>query len=54
MYYVQMFKVLSSFHVIGPLEDMQKQEDDVGAQFTEKFLQDPENITLLLTMLEVG
>ncbi|XP_063074391.1 general vesicular transport factor p115 isoform X2 [Engraulis encrasicolus] len=33
-------------------EDMQKQEDDVGAQFTEKFLQDPENITLLLTMLE--
>ncbi|XP_041967182.1 general vesicular transport factor p115 isoform X6 [Alosa sapidissima] len=33
-------------------EEMQKQEDDVGAQFTERFIQDPENITLLLTLLE--
>ncbi|TRY75943.1 hypothetical protein DNTS_033502 [Danionella cerebrum] len=33
-------------------EIQQKQEDDLGAQFTEKFIQDPENITLLLTLLE--
>ncbi|KAL2098261.1 hypothetical protein ACEWY4_007468 [Coilia grayii] len=33
-------------------EEMQKQVDDVGAQFTERFIQDPENITLLLTLLE--
>ncbi|XP_061573894.1 general vesicular transport factor p115 isoform X4 [Cololabis saira] len=33
-------------------ENAQKQPDDVGAQFTEKFIQDPEHITLLLTLLE--
>ncbi|XP_062386658.1 general vesicular transport factor p115 isoform X2 [Sardina pilchardus] len=33
-------------------EELQKQVDDVGAQFTERFIQDPENITLLLTLLE--
>ncbi|XP_042573500.1 general vesicular transport factor p115 [Cyprinus carpio] len=33
-------------------ENQQKQEDDLGAQFTEKFIQEPDNITLLLTLLE--
>ncbi|XP_067297724.1 general vesicular transport factor p115 isoform X3 [Pseudorasbora parva] len=33
-------------------ENQQKQEDDMGAQFTDKFVQEPENITLLLTLLE--
>ncbi|XP_058634532.1 general vesicular transport factor p115 isoform X3 [Onychostoma macrolepis] len=33
-------------------ENQQKQEDDMGAQFTDKFIQDPDNITLLLTLLE--
>ncbi|KAL7889622.1 hypothetical protein AOLI_G00018800 [Acnodon oligacanthus] len=34
-------------------EDAQRrQEDDIGAQFTERFIQEPENVTLLLTMLE--
>ncbi|XP_051560979.1 general vesicular transport factor p115 isoform X2 [Myxocyprinus asiaticus] len=30
----------------------QKQEDDLGVQFTDKFIQEMENITLLLTLLE--
>ncbi|XP_066535708.1 general vesicular transport factor p115 isoform X2 [Hoplias malabaricus] len=29
-----------------------RQEDDIGAQFTERFIQEPENVTLLLTLLE--
>ncbi|CAG5928590.1 unnamed protein product [Menidia menidia] len=33
-------------------ENAQKQSDDLGAQFTEKFIQDSEHITLLLTLLE--
>uniref|UniRef100_A0A8C1KDR9 General vesicular transport factor p115 n=1 Tax=Cyprinus carpio TaxID=7962 RepID=A0A8C1KDR9_CYPCA len=33
-------------------ESQQKQEDDLGAQFTEKFIGDPDNITLLLALLE--
>ncbi|KAM9819214.1 general vesicular transport factor p115 isoform 3-T3 [Syngnathus typhle] len=33
-------------------ETAQKQADDLGAKFTEAFIQDPEHITLLLTMLE--
>uniref|UniRef100_A0A3Q1BV22 General vesicular transport factor p115 n=1 Tax=Amphiprion ocellaris TaxID=80972 RepID=A0A3Q1BV22_AMPOC len=33
-------------------ENAQKQADDLGAQFTDKFIQDPEHITLLLTLLE--
>ncbi|XP_034043606.1 general vesicular transport factor p115 isoform X1 [Thalassophryne amazonica] len=33
-------------------ENAQKQADDLGAQFTEKFIQDPEHVTLLLTVLE--
>ncbi|XP_020484512.1 general vesicular transport factor p115 isoform X4 [Labrus bergylta] len=33
-------------------ETAQKQADDLGAQFTEMFIQDPEHVTLLLTLLE--
>ncbi|KAM9315148.1 general vesicular transport factor p115 isoform 2-T2 [Pholidichthys leucotaenia] len=33
-------------------ENAQKQADDLGAQFTEKFIQDPEHVTLLLSLLE--
>lgn len=33
-------------------ESAQKQADDLGAQFTEKFIEDPEHVTLLLTLLE--
>ncbi|XP_041839878.1 general vesicular transport factor p115 isoform X1 [Melanotaenia boesemani] len=33
-------------------ENAQKQADDLGAQFTETFIQDPEHIMLLLTLLE--
>ncbi|KAK7930534.1 hypothetical protein WMY93_006929 [Mugilogobius chulae] len=32
-----------------PDENAQKQADDLGAQFTEKFIEDPEHVTLLLT-----
>ncbi|XP_076003964.1 general vesicular transport factor p115 isoform X2 [Genypterus blacodes] len=35
-----------------PDENAQKQADDLGAQFTETFLQDPEHVTLLLSLLE--
>lgn len=34
-------------------ENAQKQADDLGAQFTDAFIQDPEHVTLLLTLLEV-
>ncbi|XP_033480016.2 general vesicular transport factor p115 isoform X5 [Epinephelus lanceolatus] len=33
-------------------EAAQKQADDLGAQFTDQFIQDPEHVTLLLTLLE--
>ncbi|XP_016357358.1 general vesicular transport factor p115-like [Sinocyclocheilus anshuiensis] len=33
-------------------ENQQKQEDDLGARFTEEFIGEPDNITLLLTLLE--
>uniref|UniRef100_A0A3Q0SG73 General vesicular transport factor p115 n=1 Tax=Amphilophus citrinellus TaxID=61819 RepID=A0A3Q0SG73_AMPCI len=33
-------------------ENAQKQADDLGAQFTDTFVQDPEHVTLLLTLLE--
>ncbi|TNN89461.1 General vesicular transport factor p115 [Liparis tanakae] len=33
-------------------ENAQKQSDDLGAQFTDQFVQDPEHVTLLLTLLE--
>ncbi|XP_056228083.1 general vesicular transport factor p115 isoform X5 [Seriola aureovittata] len=33
-------------------ENAQKQADDLGALFTDKFIQDPEHVTLLLTLLE--
>ncbi|KAK9980970.1 hypothetical protein ABG768_000547 [Culter alburnus] len=35
-----------------PEENQQKQEDDLGALFTDKFVQETENVTLLLTLLE--
>lgn len=34
-------------------ENAQKQADDLGALFTDKFIEDPEHVTLLLTLLEV-
>ncbi|CAN9510290.1 unnamed protein product [Ophioblennius macclurei] len=39
-------------NVAMPDENAQKQADDLGAQFTDKFIEDPEHITLLLTLLE--
>ncbi|XP_034389041.1 general vesicular transport factor p115 isoform X3 [Cyclopterus lumpus] len=33
-------------------ETAQKQSDDLGAQFTDQFVQDPEHVTLLLSLLE--
>lgn len=33
-------------------ENAQKQADDLGLQFTDTFIQDPEHVTLLLTLLE--
>ncbi|XP_030268711.1 general vesicular transport factor p115 isoform X7 [Sparus aurata] len=33
-------------------ENAQKQADDLGVQFTDTFIQDPEHVTLLLTLLE--
>ncbi|KAM8772822.1 general vesicular transport factor p115 isoform 1-T1 [Acanthopagrus schlegelii] len=39
-------------NVSMPDENAQKQADDLGVQFTDKFIQDPEHVTLLLTMLE--
>ncbi|KAM4594033.1 general vesicular transport factor p115 isoform 3-T3 [Fundulus diaphanus] len=33
-------------------ENAQKQADDLATQFTEKFIEDPEHITLVLTLLE--
>ncbi|XP_067352994.1 general vesicular transport factor p115 isoform X3 [Channa argus] len=39
-------------NVSVPDESAQKQADDLGALFTEKFIQDPEHVTLLLTLLE--
>ncbi|XP_029920098.1 general vesicular transport factor p115 isoform X2 [Myripristis murdjan] len=38
--------------VCTPDENAQKQADDLGTQFTDKFIQDSENVTLLLTLLE--
>lgn len=35
-----------------PDENAQKQADDLGALFTDKFIEDPEHVTLLLTLLE--
>ncbi|XP_032394390.1 general vesicular transport factor p115 isoform X3 [Etheostoma spectabile] len=39
-------------NVSMPDEAAQKQADDLGAQFTEQFVQDPEHVTLLLALLE--
>ncbi|XP_054460871.1 general vesicular transport factor p115 isoform X2 [Anoplopoma fimbria] len=35
-----------------PDETAQKQSDDLGAQFTDQFVQDPEHVTLILSLLE--
>lgn len=42
-----------SFQSPSADENSQKQADDLGAQFTEMFIQDPEHVTLLLALLEV-
>ncbi|XP_028459927.1 general vesicular transport factor p115 isoform X1 [Perca flavescens] len=39
-------------NVSMPDEAAQKQADDLGAQFTEQFVQDPEHVTLILALLE--
>ncbi|XP_035516101.1 general vesicular transport factor p115 isoform X1 [Morone saxatilis] len=39
-------------NVSMPDENAQKQADDLGAQFTDTFIQDPEHVTLLLALLE--
>uniref|UniRef100_A0A3P9CUP9 General vesicular transport factor p115 n=1 Tax=Maylandia zebra TaxID=106582 RepID=A0A3P9CUP9_9CICH len=39
-------------NVSVPDENAQKQADDLGLQFTDTFVQDPEHVTLLLTLLE--
>ncbi|KAM6941585.1 general vesicular transport factor p115 isoform 2-T2 [Lycodopsis pacificus] len=39
-------------NVSMPDETAQKQSDDLGAQFTEQFVQDAEHVTLLLSLLE--
>ena len=35
-------------------ENSPKQGDDLGSQFTEIFIKQPENVTLLLTLVEVS
>lgn len=35
-------------------ENSAKQVDDLGSQFTEIFIKQPENVTLLLTLVEVS
>ncbi|XP_026060209.1 general vesicular transport factor p115 isoform X2 [Carassius auratus] len=47
-----LYNIVCSDEEEEPEENQQKQEDDLGAQFTEKFIQEPDNITLLLTLLE--
>ncbi|XP_058634616.1 general vesicular transport factor p115 isoform X4 [Onychostoma macrolepis] len=47
-----LYNIVCSDEEEEPEENQQKQEDDMGAQFTDKFIQDPDNITLLLTLLE--
>uniref|UniRef100_A0A673ZRN0 General vesicular transport factor p115 n=1 Tax=Salmo trutta TaxID=8032 RepID=A0A673ZRN0_SALTR len=39
-------------YVLCVYENAQKQEEDLGVLFTDKFLADSENVTLLLTLLE--
>ncbi|XP_005457015.1 general vesicular transport factor p115 isoform X2 [Oreochromis niloticus] len=39
-------------NVSVPDENAQKQADDLSLQFTDTFIQDPEHVTLLLTLLE--
>lgn len=35
-------------------ENSQKQPDDLGAQFTDIFIKESENVTLILSLLEVS
>lgn len=35
-------------------ENLSKQVDDLGSQFTEIFIKQQENVTLLLTLVEVS
>ncbi|CAB1436411.1 unnamed protein product [Pleuronectes platessa] len=39
-------------NVSAPDENAQKQADDLGVQFTDTFIQDPEHVTLILSLLE--
>ncbi|XP_043095461.1 general vesicular transport factor p115 isoform X2 [Puntigrus tetrazona] len=47
-----LYNIVCSDEEEEPEENQQKQEDDLGTQFTDKFIQEPDNITLLLTLLE--
>uniref|UniRef100_A0A3B3YQ24 General vesicular transport factor p115 n=1 Tax=Poecilia mexicana TaxID=48701 RepID=A0A3B3YQ24_9TELE len=47
-----LYNVISNDEEEEQDENAQKQADDLGTQFTETFIQDPEHITLLLTLLE--
>ncbi|XP_060942332.1 general vesicular transport factor p115 isoform X2 [Limanda limanda] len=39
-------------NVSAPDENAQKQADDLGVQFTDQFIQEPEHVTLILSLLE--
>ncbi|XP_069385479.1 general vesicular transport factor p115 isoform X3 [Paralichthys olivaceus] len=39
-------------NVSAPDENAQKQADDLGAQFTDTFIQEPEHVSLILSLLE--
>uniref|UniRef100_A0A673G453 General vesicular transport factor p115 n=1 Tax=Sinocyclocheilus rhinocerous TaxID=307959 RepID=A0A673G453_9TELE len=47
-----LYNIVCSDEEEEPEENQQKQEEDLGVQFTDKFIQEPDNITLLLTLLE--
>uniref|UniRef100_A0A673HXS9 General vesicular transport factor p115 n=1 Tax=Sinocyclocheilus rhinocerous TaxID=307959 RepID=A0A673HXS9_9TELE len=47
-----LYNIVCSDEEEEPEENQQKQEDDLGARFTEEFIGEPDNITLLLTLLE--
>ncbi|XP_035993458.1 general vesicular transport factor p115 isoform X2 [Fundulus heteroclitus] len=47
-----LYNVISNDEEEEQDENAQKQADDLATQFTEKFIEDPEHITLVLTLLE--
>ncbi|XP_023655119.2 general vesicular transport factor p115 isoform X1 [Paramormyrops kingsleyae] len=47
-----LFNVISNDDEEEQEENSQKQADDLGAQFTDIFIKEPENVTLILTLLE--